>query len=229
MLSEMMPQLSEMNLSLGALSEVHQLRVDSASSIAEALDRLEQEAKKHGVALDDSTHVIFPLDSRHDLAWAIKEETEKRGYTFSRHIPDDAEPQDGIDPTPEPEGPAEEAAAKMNGLCQRALEVAQGANYSEAMSFMRQALGLAVTHFGWAHHYTGHMLRYLAQVLRATGNDSNTAEALLFLRRLCFVLEHETPRTDNRLAQCLQRLAEETRSVDDPLAARLQTLAERVA
>jgi hypothetical protein len=232
LMNELLPQMEGLgiNLDLGALAKIDVISVDGCKNIPDALDRVTEKAAAANVALDESTVLVMPLDARHQLAWAAKEEADKRGFAFERHLPQGSDPDEGLPPAQEALGDVDEAASTMNDLCQEAQEAAQSALFGESISCMRHAVGIAVAHFGWCHYYTGHMLRYQHQVLRATGNDDNEREGIQFLKRMCHELEAQGPgETNEKLAACLQMLANEAEASDEDLAERLRTLASQVA
>lgn len=228
MMSELMPQMADMGLNLGALSEVQVLSTTGHKTVAETLDALATMAAEKDVELGEQTTVVFPLDARMSLAWSVKEEAEQRGFEFDRHIPHDAQPADGLVLAAEPTRDADDAAIHMNRLCEQAMAAGEGAEFGEAMTCMREAVGLAITHFGWTHHYTGHMVRYLGQFLRATGNDDNGRENVLYLRTLCYALEQDAGgrgEWSEQFVACLGTLSEEAEELDDAgIVARLQAL-----
>ena len=88
-MNELLPQMQGLgiNLDLGALAKIEVISIDGCTNIAEALDGITEKATAAGVALDESTVLVMPLDARHQLAWAAKEEADRRGYAFERHLP----------------------------------------------------------------------------------------------------------------------------------------------
>ena len=77
------------------------------------------------------------------------------------------------------------------------------------MTRLCEALGMAVTHCGWEHLDSGHVLRDLAQVVRATGNQGGQAEASPVPGRMGSALEGEMPGGNPTLASSPGILAEE--------------------
>lgn len=63
------------------------LAAEECKNIPEAIDKLLEMAKKHKIPLAQSFTLVFPLDDRHNLAWIVKEEADRRGWKFDREAP----------------------------------------------------------------------------------------------------------------------------------------------
>ncbi len=136
--------------------------------------------------------LVIPLDSRHGVAWVVKEEADKRSYAFSRHIPPHAIPSMNAYPrfatvtgSPEDDLPAAEAKALVIRLNTEAQEFfSTGMDMPDAMSCLRHALQTASKHMGWTNPAMVYTLRNFGYVMRATGNDENLNEFLCLSRIL---------------------------------------------
>lgn len=150
----------------------------------------------------DAVTLVYPHDDRHDLAWAAKEEADKRSWQFARHIPRILEIPPDLETAYESfdTGSAEDAldaAAAQRRILQLGEEgreyFSTGMDMLPAMRVLRHALWLALRFFGWQNPGTALMLRNLGYVLRATGNQDNIDEFIYLLRRMVFVWGKQPP------------------------------------
>jgi hypothetical protein len=194
--------------------------VARGAQIAEVCDALVANAPEAKPTL------IFPLDGRHGLAGYVLDESQKRGWEFSRHVPAGHEDVlfdlDGVDAAADLADPSDllqELATAMG-------EAWNDNEIGESMGIGRQALTLCLQHFGAWHGYTFWIMSNYFQAAAGTGNDEN-------VREVCNVVEYlvkqPKPATvpglgtaANKLAEIAQRAA----SVDQmDLANRLTEIA----
>lgn len=170
--------------------------------------------------------LVCPHDDRHDVAWVVKEEADKRGWGFSRHVPGLLE----IPPDRETAYESFDTGSAEDSLAPREAQVMimqlgeQGREYFgtgmdllPAMGVMRHSLWLALRYFGWKSPGTALTLRNLGYILRATGNRDNTEEFIYLMRRLKFMWKSVPPDP----AEWVQ-----SRALVDQLSELLQALGE---
>lgn len=139
--------------------------------------------------------LVCPHDDRHDVAWDVKEEADRRGWGFSRHVaglleipPDRETAYEAFDTgSAEDSMTPRDAQVMIMQLGEQAREYfGTGMDLLPAMSVMRHSLWLALRYFGWRSPGTALTLRNFGYVLRATGNKDNTDEFIYLMRRLVF-------------------------------------------
>lgn len=184
----------------GKLSTIVSDYYDNIPNIINALNDL---FKQLNLATDNTTVLAYPLDGRMNLAWVVKEAADKEGWEFSRHVPRQFYP--GIDVVCSFEledtgseqdswaaGPAQKEIFSLNNAAQ---EDYQGSDMPSAMSNLRQALQLAIKHFGWGSPGTAYSLTNFGHVMRATGNDDNLHEVKSAIERMLHHWDNELPST----------------------------------
>ena len=81
----------QLGVSLGyrieAASEVQVERAGGFETLEQALAGISEQVETLDVTLGEDTVLVFPLDSRHELAWAVKDEADSRGWGFARYTP----------------------------------------------------------------------------------------------------------------------------------------------
>lgn len=189
--------------------------------------------------VNDATVLAYPLDGRMDLAWVVKEAADKEHWEFSRHIPlqyfpdidvlcsfeieDTGSEQDNFS--------ANEAQKEIFGLNNEAQEHYQGSDMPSAMSSLRQALQLAIKHFGWGSPGTAYSLTNFGHVMRATGNDDNLNEVKKAIERMLHHWDNELPSTAEweGASSILEQLIMVCAGLDaNDLAARLKAYEEKL-
>lgn len=178
---------------------LHMIRSGKAADVPAAIQEIEKLA---GEKISSAPVLVCPHDDRHDVAWVIKEEADKRGWGFSRHvtgllqIPADRECAYEAFETGSAEDslPQRDAQVLIMQLGEQGREYfGSGMDFLPAMSVMRHSLWLALRHFGWQSPGTALTLRNLGYVMRATGNQDNIDEFIYLMRRLRFVWTAKPP------------------------------------
>lgn len=207
-------------------------RTGPVANIPEALVQIETLAGAD--RLNSSTTLVYAHDDRHDLAWTVKEEADRRGWQFARHVPDILQIPPGEETayesfetgSPEDVLPPREAQVLVMQLGEQGREYfGTGMDLLPAMNVMRHALWLCLRHFGWQSPGTALTLRNFGYVLRATGNQDNMDEFIYLMRRLQFVWKSTPPvKADwaqsavivDQLAELLQAMGEPSDSLKLP-------------
>lgn len=199
-------------------------RTGPVANIPEALAQLEGLVGADRLKTDIT--LVYAHDDRHDLAWTVKEEADRRGWQFARHVPDllkippseETAYESFETGSPEDSLPPREAQVLVMQLGDQGREYfGTGMDFLPAMNVMRHALWLCLRHFGWQSPGTALTLRNFGYVLRATGNRDNTNEFIYLMRRLQFIWKGRAP---------VPADWEQSRIIVDQLAELLQALGE---
>jgi hypothetical protein len=154
----------------------------TGADIPSVCDALLARAKDAGRDVGAPT-VVFPLDGRHGLAHVVLEEANRRGWSFSRHVPRGAEAHlldlDGADAAPE----LTDAAPRFEAVTQEVRDAIEGSELGEALSALRHLLVLGVRHHGPWHPDTLWAVSNLVRIAAGTGADANIDQA-------CALAEH---------------------------------------
>lgn len=178
-----------------AFREGHSIRtiaLENLPDIPLALERAMKTTTEQKITIGPEFTLVYPLDSRHGVAWAVKEEADKHSFQFSRHIPPDAVPDVEAYPgfaeitgSPEDKLSRDDSRALVMRLNAEAQEFfSTGMDLPDAMSSLRHALQVASARLGWNDPAMVYALRNFGYVMRATGNDENLAEFLCLSRIL---------------------------------------------
>jgi len=208
------------------------------SDIPAALQLLKDVAGENDILISEKTVLVFPLDSRHNLAWVVKETADKGGYGFSRNIPDDAYPPLDVPISEEifstgsgeDELSLEVAKERIIAFNNEGREYFQDAEFGEAMGYVRHALQLALKYFDWQSPIVAYTLLNLASTLRLTGNPENAREARALIQRMNYVLNIKRPQKDDwddSAIHLLDIIANECQNLgDDSLSESISKIAD---
>jgi hypothetical protein len=217
------PGAARMRVEVIALEPLKLIRSSTAADLQTALHEVETAAPLPSSGLPV---LVCPHDDRHDVAWVVKEEADKRGWGFSRHVegllqipPDRETAYESFDTgSPEDTLAPRDAQVLIMQLGDQARELfGTGMDLLPAMSVMRHSLWLALRYFGWRSPGTALTLRNLGYILRATGNQDNADEFIYLMRRLQFIWKTSPPDPSDW---------EQSRPLVDQLAEILQALGE---
>lgn len=174
-----------------AASSVQCLVKDDLPDIPAAIEALTSVGKTAGIQFDSSLVLVIPLDNRMMLASIVREQADKQGCNFSRHIPAEFYPNPADFPFITATGSAEDTLKpdfvreRLSNLYDEGEgEVERPGGLLDAMGPLRHALRLGVHHFGWNHFGTVYVLRDLAGTYIGTGADENMRECLFLVRIL---------------------------------------------
>jgi hypothetical protein len=222
----------------GGIISLETLAEEGCKGIPETIGILLAKASAEGITIGNPFTIVFPLDPRHDLAWIVKEEADKRGWNYARQVPsENAPPIDAFIPfvsratgSKDDALPAEAARRSILHLNNEALlQYQSGMDLLDAIGNLRHALQLAWQHFGWASQEAAYTLRNLAFVYRGTGSLDNEREAIWLLHVAARDLEKQdvvAKAWDPRATPLLADLAFISSKLNDPaLAARFAELA----
>ncbi len=214
----------QLGVSLGyrieAASEVQVERAGGFETLEQALAGISEQVETLDVTLGEDTVLVFPLDSRHELAWAVKDEADSRGWGFARYTPEGSLPGEGalIQPEPMPEQGAGQYSFE---LCDRATVAARDQRLGDAFTLLREALGVTTTHLGWHSDATCGVLMYFVTLLVGSRSPENQGEALLLLRRLCHELDQQGSPPSSGAVAFLERLVSWAQGLEPDLGRRL--------
>jgi hypothetical protein len=190
------PNAEDANLMKGVLgyrqsgpgeAGVATLVVQDCVNIPETVDKLLAAATAAGIHAGGKLTLVYPLDPRHGLAWTVKDAADKRGWEFSRHVPEaEAAKGDAYVPfwvarTGSADDGLDQAAAqeKVFSLNRQGYDCfSSGMDLLEAMGYLRHALQLCHQHLGLRHPAAVYTVRNLMATLRATGNHDNELDGL---------------------------------------------------
>jgi len=174
---------------------------DYSDNIPNILTVLKASFTEKGLETNESTVLIYPLDGRMGLAGVVLDAANAEKWDFNRHIPTDFYPgvevlhsyeqddtgseQDGWSP--------KDAQAMIFQLNNEAQEEYKSHELPNAMAKIRQALQLAVKHFGWSSPGVAYSLTNFGHVMRATGNDDNMLEVTSGVKRMLFHWDKTMP------------------------------------
>jgi hypothetical protein len=154
-----------------------------------------------------SAQLVFPLDGRFLLSHMVLAETEKRGWSFSRHVPAGSEmlllDVEGAD-----SGPELSPDAAANTLEARATEIQDAIDRSElgeALGVSRHAMTTCLRHLGPFHEDSLWVISNWIQLASATGSVDNIGESV---RLLCELLDTPIPTTLSNPTGTLRKLNE---------------------
>ncbi|MBC7863478.1 MAG: hypothetical protein IAF38_10915 [Bacteroidia bacterium] len=174
---------------------------DGCRDIPETILKLENLAVEKGVLIDTSIVLVYPHDDRHGLAWPVKEQSEKKGWQFSRQIPADFYPpaEDLILYSSFDDG-SQEMHFDISGAQQKIMNLNAAARdeFSEGdmlpvMGKLRHALRVSVRNLGWASPLTVYTLRNLLTAFNATGNYENQNEGIFLIKQLIHAFTDSPP------------------------------------
>lgn len=180
---------------------VRRIPIEKQSDIPGTVDTALRVASERKLIVGTDFTLVYPLDSRHGVAWAVKEESDKRSFQFSRHIPSNGMPTPADYPrfadttgSREDHLSREEARALVVRLNTEAQEFfSTGMDMPDAMSCLRHALQAASKHLGWTDPIMTYSLRNFGYVMRATGNAENLQEFLSLAGILASELGDNSP------------------------------------
>ncbi len=129
-----------------------------------------------GVETLPGATLVVPLDGRHGLAHMALDESNRRGWTFSRHVPPGMEVHlldlDGPDANPS------DVASTVAALQQEAREALGDSELGEGLAVLRRALAVGWRNLGPWHPDTLWAASNLLHVAAATGAAENLAQAV---------------------------------------------------
>jgi len=141
-------------------------------------DALLENAKRDNHPVGKLT-LITPLDGRHGLSHVVLEESQKRSWEFSRHLPYGSEKYlldtEGADACVGLELP--KVSETFEALTEQVKEAIGDSELGEALSVLRQMLTLAWKHYGPWHTQTLWAASNLLRVAGGTGATANIDQA----------------------------------------------------
>ena len=174
---------------------------DYSDSIPNILTLVKDYVKENNLECNDSTVLVYPLDGRLGLAHVVLEFAQKENWAFDRHIPPLFYPgvevlcsfEQNDTGSAEDTLPSKEAQQLIFKLNNDAQSEYQRSDLPAAMSCLRQALQLAVKHFGWSSPGVAYSLTNLGHVMRGTGNNDNMLEVSATINRMLNHWDKEMP------------------------------------
>ncbi|HCL56008.1 MAG TPA: hypothetical protein DHW82_03245 [Spirochaetia bacterium] len=165
------------------------LTVRDCKNIPETIDKLLNTAKENAVETSSPITLIFPLDERHNLAWYVKEEADKRKWEFSRHIPENQEVSDFMTHKTAQADEVrklsnEDARTQIMKLNEDARQEYQSSDLLRAITCLRHALELSLEYFDFNSPETAYTVRNLVYTYQATGSYENEKEALKLIQKI---------------------------------------------
>jgi hypothetical protein len=187
--------------------------------VPDAIAQLEKIAGDKGISIEKNITLVYPLDMRHGLAWAVKENADKKGWQFSRHIPAGQYPDPGKlflyshfdNGSSEMTLDKPSASLRIIELQGEALDAMNDGDMLPVMGTLRHALSLSVTHEGWANSDTLMTLYLLLNAFARTGNPDNLTEGHFLVRQALMAINSRLPGPgtpgNDRLAANLNKIA----------------------
>ena len=162
---------------------------------------MKKETQRGGISIDANLTLVYPLDDRHGLAYAVKEQTEKNNWNFSRQIPSSNYPDaknlimysafdDGSNEINLEKGAARTKILELNDS---ALSEFESGDMLPVMGILRQALRLSVMHFEWTHPLTLSIINNMVYTFGRTGNHENEYEGKFLLLQFVNAMMNNPP------------------------------------
>ncbi|HEY6159755.1 MAG TPA: hypothetical protein VI112_00990 [Bacteroidia bacterium] len=195
--------------------------------VPDAIAQLEKIAADNGISMGKEMLLVYPLDMRHGLAWAVKENADKKGWGFSRHIPAGQYPDPNklILYSHFDNGSSEmtldkpSASLRIIELQGEALDEMSDGDMLPVMGILRHALSLSVTHEGWVNSDTLMTLYLLLNAFARTGNPDNINEGHFLVKQALMAITSRLPGPgtpgNDRLAANLDKIAAAVENNDD--------------
>jgi len=189
------------------------LTVHDCKNIPETIDKLLNSAEENNIETLLPITLIFPLDERHNLAWYVKEEADKRKWEFSRHIPENQEISDLLINKSAQANEVrklsdKDARSQIMKLNEDARQEYQSSDLLRAVTCLRHALELSLEYFDFNSPETAYTVRNLVYTYQATGSYENEKEALKLIQKISdslktkgFINKHWTLETASLLEE----------------------------